>query len=88
MTHGRDFLDGFGPDHNSPQKAPATSGGVMQAKDLAYKSPVGPIGIGNPQSPGLHGANYGISNGCHARGGNSGSVGLHGSNHGKTGSQK
>lgn len=88
MKGGRDILSGFGPEHNSPQRPSASSGGVMQAKPCDYKPPQGPIGINNPQSPGLHGQNYGISNGCHARGGNSGSVGLHGSNAGKTGSQK
>lgn len=59
MKPGRDILSGYGPDHNSPQRASASSGGVKESKELPYSPPVGPKNIGDPKSPGLHGTNHG-----------------------------
>ncbi len=50
-----------GPDTPKPQEPRASSGGVTTAKPLAERPPVGPKGINDPQSPGLHGTNHGNS---------------------------
>jgi hypothetical protein len=56
----RDILSEYGKDVYKPQAARATSGGVKSAKEIAnYKPPVGPKGISDPKSPGLHGSNEG-----------------------------
>lgn len=83
----RDILGEYGRDTPKPQRAPASSGGVMSVKEIPYSAPQGPIGINNPQTPGLHGSNHGNSQQCRADGG-SGSVGLHGTNRGNKGSQR
>lgn len=56
----KDILSEFGSDSAQPQKGRATSGGVKEAKPLSYSPPVGPKGINDPQTPGLHGANHGV----------------------------
>ena len=48
----RPILSEYGPDADKPQAAPCTRGGVMQAKELPYASPVGPTTFGH-NSPGL-----------------------------------
>ena len=48
----RPILSESGPDADKPQAAPCTRGGVMQAKELPYASPVGPTTFGH-NSPGL-----------------------------------
>lgn len=55
----RDILSEYGPDHNSPQASPVSSGGVKEAKPLDYKPPKGPSNINDPKSPGIHGTNHG-----------------------------
>lgn len=56
----RDILGEYGPESSQPQAARATSGGVTSCKEIAnYKPPVGPIGIKDGRSPGLHGTNHG-----------------------------
>lgn len=55
----RDILLGFGPNSASPQAPAASNGGKMPVKDIPYSPPVGPKGIGDPKSPGLHGTNHG-----------------------------
>ena len=89
MRSGRDILGGFGPDHNSPQRGRAESGGVKSARDvMGYSPPCGPSNINDPKSPGLHGDNYGIANGHRVQGGEGGSPGLHGMNKGVKGTQR
>lgn len=48
-----------GPDTSKPQAPRATNGGHMPVKDTGQRPPVGPKGINDPQSPGLHGTNHG-----------------------------
>ena len=48
----RGILSEYGPDADKPQAAPCTRGGVMQAKELPYASPVGPTTFGH-SGPGL-----------------------------------
>lgn len=63
MKPGRDILSGYGPDHNSPQKPPASCGGVLPGyqKDLPYSPPQGPKHQSN-LGPGLRGGtNHGNS---------------------------
>jgi hypothetical protein len=48
----RGILSEYGPDADKPQAAPATRGGVMQAKECPYATPVGPTTFGH-NSPGL-----------------------------------
>lgn len=84
----KDILSGYGPGSNQPQRAGASSGGVLSPKDVMnYSPPVGPKGINAPQSPGLHGTNKGDSQNM----GNGGPDGGHSSagcvNHGCGGSQ-
>ena len=57
----RDILSQYGNDVSKPQAPRATCGGVTEAKPLPYDPPVGPIGIGDPKSPGLHGTNHGTA---------------------------
>ena len=53
-----DILSEFGSDSSQPQKPSANSGGVTEAKPLAYDPPKGPSGQ-MQQGPGLHGTNHG-----------------------------
>lgn len=55
----KDILDMYNPSGSEGSRAP--NGGVMPVKDIPYSSPVGPKGIGDPKSPGLHGENHGNS---------------------------
>lgn len=56
----RGILSEYGRSSNMPAAAPAQSGGVTSAKPIAnYSPPVGPSGISDPKSPGLHGTNHG-----------------------------
>lgn len=49
----RDILSEFGEESDKPQRAPATRGGVMQARDvMGYQPPVGPTTFGHT-GPGL-----------------------------------
>lgn len=59
----RDILNGFGPNSSQPQASTASNGGKMIPKDISYSPPVGPKGIGDPKSPGLHGTNHGCAPG-------------------------
>lgn len=85
----RSILSDYGPDSNQPQASSAGCGGVLPGytKDVRnYQMPMGPKGIMNPQSPGLHGKATSaeqrpISNS------HSGSAGIGGTNHGCCGSQ-
>ena len=55
----RDILSEFGPDSAMDQKPRATNGGQCEPKPIPYSPPVGPKGIMDPKSPGLHGSNHG-----------------------------
>lgn len=55
----RDILSEYGKDSGAGNKPTATSGGCTTAKEMPYSPPQGPIGINNPQTPGLHGVNHG-----------------------------
>lgn len=80
----KDTLSEYGRDTKQGGPAPATSGGAQTPRDVrAYQPPMGPIGIGNPKSPGLHGDNYGTSGCPDAKGGQSGSAGIGGDNKGR-----
>lgn len=84
----RDILSEYGPDRRA--NSGSVSGGVTRARDVMnYSAPKGPMGINNPQSPGLHGENIG-SAGTQGKGSasSSGSPGLHGTNKGNSGSQR
>jgi hypothetical protein len=86
----RDILGGFGPNSSQPQRESASCGGVCpgETKDVMnYSPPQGPKNIMDPKSPGIHGVNHGIGNGCEYDGRASGSPGLGGKNHGNSGSQ-
>lgn len=83
----RDILGGYGRDSSQPQAPRATRGGCTTASEIPYSPPQGPKGIMEPQSPGLHGQNYGIQNGPDRGGPHSGRPGLGGDNHGCCGSQ-
>jgi hypothetical protein len=54
-----DILRMYGPDSPSNQKPSATNGGHCEPKPINYSTPVGPKGIGDPKSPGIHGTNHG-----------------------------
>lgn len=56
-------LDHFGGSRQ-PQAPRATNGGVMEVKPIPYSPPVGPQGINDRQSPGLHGTNHGNDPSC------------------------
>lgn len=55
----KDILRMYGPDSPSNQKPSATSGGCCMPSPIPYDPPVGPKGIGDAKSPGLHGMNHG-----------------------------
>jgi hypothetical protein len=55
----KDILGEYGNDSSSPQAPRATNGGQCTPKPIPYSEPVGPKGIGDPKSPGLHGTNHG-----------------------------
>lgn len=57
----KDILRMYGPDSPSDQRPVATNGGQCMPKDIPYSAPVGPKGIGDPKSPGIHGMNHGNS---------------------------
>ena len=52
----KDFLGEYGPDRSSGARA--SSGGVKEAKPLAYDPPKGPTAQ-MQNGPGLHGTNHG-----------------------------
>lgn len=54
-----EILKSYGPDSRATQSPRATSGGAMEPKPIPYSPPVGPKGISDPKSPGLHGTNHG-----------------------------
>lgn len=56
-------VDHFGGSRQ-PQAARATNGGVMPVKSIPYSPPVGPKGINDPQSAGIHGTNHGNDPSC------------------------
>lgn len=55
----KDILDMYGPNSAESQAARPTNGGQMTPKPIPYSSPVGPKGISDAKSPGLHGENCG-----------------------------
>ncbi len=86
----RPILGGFGSNSRQPQAPVADDGGIFpdDVKDVMnYSPPQGPKNIMDPKSPGLHGKNHGIGNGCEYDGAKSGSPGIGGTNHGCCGSQ-
>lgn len=85
-----DILSQYGPGTSQPQRGGVSCGGVLpgDTKDVRnYSPPVGPKGIMDPKSPGLHGSNHGTENGPDMGGSHSGSPGIGGSNHGCCGTQ-
>ena len=57
----RDILSDYGSDTSQPQKARASNGGCLEARDVHnYQAPVGPSNINDRKSPGLHGTNHGV----------------------------
>jgi len=88
----RDILSEYGRDSGAPQRPPAGSGGVTQARDVHnYSPPKGPSNINDPKSPGLHGHNCGTagtqgSYSYDSDGG--GKVSIPSDNHGTRGSQR
>lgn len=86
----RDILGGYGPNSSQPQRPSAGCGGVLpgDTKDVMnYSPPMGPKGIMDPKSPGLHGTNQGNTNGPDSGGSHGGSPGIGGTNRGNCGSQ-
>ena len=78
----KDILGEYGPDAHKPQAGRASTGGVKSAHDVhAYKPPMGPTNINDKQSPGLHGNNYGHTNGPDHSSKEAGRTGLHGEVH-------
>lgn len=58
----RDILSEYGNDSGVGQKSGASNGGVMPVRDVRnYSPPVGPKGIGDSKTPGIHGDNCGNS---------------------------
>ena len=55
----KDILNEYGRDTPQKQAPVATSGGCTTAKEMPYSPPIGPKGIGDAKSPGLHGTNHG-----------------------------
>lgn len=56
----KDILNMYGPNYSAPQASRATNGGQCTPSDMMnYKPPVGPKGIGDAKSPGIHGTNHG-----------------------------
>ncbi len=85
-----DILSQYGPGTSQPQRGVISKGGVMpgDTKDVRnYQPPMGPKNIMDPKSPGIHGMNHGIGNGCEYDTAKSGSPGLGGTNYGCCGSQ-
>ena len=86
-----DILRQYGRDSRQPQASSAVRGGITSAKDVRnYQPPVGPKGINDPQSPGIHGANSGMDGSqgsTHDALQKGGRPGLGGVNHGCCGSQ-
>jgi hypothetical protein len=85
-----DILSQYGPGTSQPQRPVSKCGGVLpgDTKDVRnYSPPMGPKGITQSQSPGLHGSNAGNTNGPDNGGSHGGSPGLGGTNHGCCGSQ-
>lgn len=81
----RTILGGFGPESSQPQKPSASCGGVCEGDTrdvMNYSPPVGPKGIMDPKSPGLHGSNHGLDQRQNSGGSHSGSPGLGGTVHG------
>lgn len=39
--------------------SPTTNGGQPKTSEGSYQAPVGPKGINDPKTPGLHGSNHG-----------------------------
>lgn len=60
----KDILDMYNPGGMEGNRA--SNGGVMPVKEIPYSAPVGPKGIGDPKSPGIHGENHG-NNGTQGR---------------------
>jgi hypothetical protein len=57
----KDILSEYGSGSSQPQRAPASNGGCCESKDVMnYSPPVGPKGINDPQTPGIHGPNSGV----------------------------
>lgn len=54
-----DILSEYGNDSSQSQQGRATNGGQCTPKPIPYSPPVGPSGINDSQSPGLHGTNHG-----------------------------
>src|SRR6266849_10755065 len=89
-TMTNDILSQYGPGTSQPQRGVISKGGVMpgDTKDVRnYQPPMGPKNIMDPKSPGIHGMNHGIGNGCEYDTAKSGSPGLGGTNYGCCGSQ-
>lgn len=55
----KDILRMYGRDTPKTMAPPATCGGYCEADPIPYSPPVGPKGIGDPKSPGIHGMNHG-----------------------------
>ena len=55
----KDILSEYGKDISTPQAPRATNGGKMEVTPCDYSPPKGPSNINDPQTPGLHGKNYG-----------------------------
>lgn len=62
-----DILSEYGRDLPRSEKPRATNGGQIDPKPMPYSPPVGPIGINDPKTPGLHGTNHGPSGGQQGR---------------------
>ena len=45
---------------SSPQVPVASGGGAQTPKPMPYSPPVGPSGISDPKTPGIHGTNHGV----------------------------
>lgn len=56
MTTPRDVAGGT---LNAPQEPRSSGGGQQTPKTLPYSPPVGPVGINDPKTAGLHGTNHG-----------------------------
>jgi hypothetical protein len=85
---GKDILNEFGPNSYQPQAGSASSGGRQTPKDVMnYSPPQGPKGIMQPQTPGLHGTNSGVTNQPTSLQRPANSSGIGGINHGCCGSQ-
>lgn len=54
-----DILSMYGPGTEQSMAPQSSNGGKQTPKPLDYKPPVGPKGIGDPKTPGIHGSNHG-----------------------------